>query len=165
MTTSNQFHDHITFHTPLPLHFQPWFHASTLNYCLSSPIRHVSFSVSHQSIMSSLAAPSQALYAGPLNQDQFVVDTPLVISSALLPVPGNLVKKVQSGMFVDMKEILSDSVALLQRLGEISSSQIPHNPCLRGSGIYPRYPLTWVKSMVWWLYQCLPHYSALLLLS
>ena len=60
--------------------------------------------------------PFPSLYAGPLNQDQFVVDNPMVISSALLSDLANLVKKVQSGMFVDMKEIFSDSVALLQRL-------------------------------------------------
>ena len=80
--------------------------------------------------MTSLASPSQTLSACPLIQDQLVVDTPLVVSSALRRVPGKLVRKVQSGMFVDMKEILSDNVSLLQRLGEISSGQLPQNPSL-----------------------------------
>ena len=97
------------------------------NTSVAMSLSQPSPSMSQQSIMSSLATPSQTLSAGPLDQDQLVVDTPLVVSSALPPVPGKLVKKVQSGMFVDMKKILSDNVSLLQRLGKISSGQLPHN--------------------------------------
>ena len=101
-------------------------------------------SMSQHSIMSSLATPSQTLSVCPLGQDQLVVDTPLVVSSALPPVPGKLVKNVQSGMFVDMKEILSDNVSLLQRLGEISSGQLPHNPSLSVKLRVVPDILTWV---------------------
>ena len=127
--------DVIPFYTPSylppPIDFQLGSMPPPSSVALSgTSLSQPSPSVSQHSIMSSLASPSQTLSACPLSQDQLVVDTPLVVSSALPPVPGKLVRKVQSGMFVDMKEILSDNVSLLQRLGEISSGQLPQNPSL-----------------------------------
>ena len=43
---------------------------------------------------------------------------PLILSSALPPVSTRVVKKIRTGAFVDLKDLVSDNVALLQRLQE-----------------------------------------------
>ena len=42
----------------------------------------------------------------------------LTLSSALPPIPGKVVERIWAGSFVDLKELLPDNVALLQRLQE-----------------------------------------------
>ena len=68
------------------------------------------------SLASLLATPLSSL--GPAHVGRAV---PLVLSSALPPVPARAVDKIRSGLFIDFKELLLDNVALLQRLAETSS--------------------------------------------
>ena len=67
---------------------------------------------------------------------------PLVMSSALPPIPAKVVERIRSGAHVELKELLPDNVALLQRLQETNTSgQAPGHPSrLRDI----RDPLTWV---------------------
>ena len=68
------------------------------------------------SLASLLATPLSSL--GPALVGRAV---PLVLSSALPPVPARAVDKIRSGLFIDFKELLPDNVALSQRLAETSS--------------------------------------------
>ena len=44
---------------------------------------------------------------------------PLVLTSALPPIPGKAVEKILKGQFIDFKELLMDSVALMTQLQEL----------------------------------------------
>ena len=79
------------------------------------------------SLASLLATPLSSL--GPASVGRAV---PLVLSSALPPVPARAVDKIRSGLFIDFKELLPDNVALSQQLAETSSllSGVPP-ACLR----------------------------------
>ena len=48
---------------------------------------------------------------------------PLIISSALLPIPARMVEKIRNGSFVELKELLSDNVALVQRIQETTAGR------------------------------------------
>ncbi len=43
----------------------------------------------------------------------------LLLSPALSPIPANIVEKIKSGEYVDMKEMLGDNIALHQRMEEV----------------------------------------------
>ena len=43
----------------------------------------------------------------------------LLLSPALSPIPANIVEKIKSGEYVDMKELLGDNIALHQRMEEV----------------------------------------------
>ena len=67
---------------------------------------------------------------------------PLLLSSALPPIPARTVEKIRSWAFVEMRELLPDNVALLQRLQEMVFPRHPPpaNPsCLRDI----QDPLSW----------------------
>ena len=49
--------------------------------------------------------------------------SPLTLSSALPPIPGKLVERIQSRVYIDFKEFLSDNVMLLQRLRELNQGR------------------------------------------
>ena len=69
---------------------------------------------------------------------------PLVLSSALPPIPAKAVEKIQGGGFIDFKELLVDNSMLLQRLQElgISNQNLPvHQSRLREV----QDPLTWLS--------------------
>ena len=70
---------------------------------------------------------------------------PLILSSALPAVPAKVVDKINNGLFVELKELLIDNMALLQRLQEVghpSSHQLLSTPTrLRDI----QDPLTWVS--------------------
>ena len=68
------------------------------------------------SLASLLATPLSSLGPAPVGRA-----VPLVLSSALPPVPARAVDKIQSGLFIDFKELLPNNVALSQRLAETSS--------------------------------------------
>ena len=68
------------------------------------------------SLASLLATPLSSLGPAPVG-----IAVPLVLSSALPPVPARAVDKIRSGLFIDFKELLPDNVALSQRLAETSS--------------------------------------------
>ena len=67
---------------------------------------------------------------------------PLVMSSALPLIPAKVVGRIRSGAHVELKELLPDSVTLLQRLQETNTSgqALGHPSRLRDI----RDPLTWV---------------------
>ena len=58
---------------------------------------------------------------------------PLVLASALLPIPGRAVEKISKGQFIDFKELLSDKVALVSQLRELGAvaSSASSRSCLR----------------------------------
>ena len=63
------------------------------------------------------APPSLAsLLATPLANLGPSRTAPLVLSSALSPIPGKVVEVIQAGHFVDFKDLLPDNVALKQRV-------------------------------------------------
>ena len=68
------------------------------------------------SLASLLATPLRGLGPAPVGRA-----VPLVLSSALPPVPARAVHKIRSGLFIDFKELLPNNVALSQRLAETSS--------------------------------------------
>ena len=75
--------------------------------------------------------------AAPKSQPQ-----PLVMSSALPPIPAKVVEKIRSGAHVELKELLPDNVALLQRLQETNTAGQTAGVPSRLRDI--RDPLTWV---------------------
>ena len=69
------------------------------------------------SLTSTGAPPSLAsLLATPLANLGPSRTAPLVLSSALLPIPEKVVEAIQAGHFVDFKDLLPDNVALKQRV-------------------------------------------------
>ena len=88
--------------------------------------------------LESLAAPS-----GPLPlQATAAKASPLILSSALPPIPAKVVDRIRAGSFVDLKELLPDNMALLQRLQETSTGpQAASGSSSRMREI--RDPLTW----------------------
>ncbi|XP_019858996.1 PREDICTED: uncharacterized protein LOC109587203 [Amphimedon queenslandica] len=71
----------------------------------------------HQSLSPAGASPSLAtLLATPLANLGPSKTPPLVLSSALPPIPGKVVESIRSGAFVDFRDLLSDNVALRQRV-------------------------------------------------
>lgn len=74
------------------------------------------------------ASPSLVtLLATPLANLGPTKTPPLVLSSALPPVPGKVVEAIRSGTFVDFRDLLTDNVALKQRVvdgGLLSSSSL-----------------------------------------
>ena len=68
---------------------------------------------------------------------------PLVLASALPPIPGKAVEKILKGQFMDFKELLMDNVALmsqLQELGAGAASAVGSRSHLRDVSD----PVTWV---------------------
>ena len=69
---------------------------------------------------------------------------PLILSSALPPVPARAADKIWAGQFIEFKELLSDNVALLQRLQDMGVANQPHS--LGHSWMREVHdPLTWVS--------------------
>ena len=69
------------------------------------------------SFTSAGAPPSLAsLLATPLASLGPSRTTPLVLSSALPPIPGKVVEAIRAGHYVDSKDLLPDNVALRQRM-------------------------------------------------
>lgn len=84
-----------------------------------------------------------------------VAATGTCLSPGSEPFPARLVNKVQSGAFVEMKELLGDNIALLSELDNFHGSH--HFACVPGSA-KPR--LREVSSLGSWLY-CFMAYLAL----
>ena len=62
-------------------------------------------------LINSLSTASlYSVEGGPISSSQ---------SSALPPIPGKIVEKVKQGAYVELKELLADNLALLQRLKEL----------------------------------------------
>ena len=91
---------------------------------------------------SSLPDPSPAWLAELLCVTPTPATAPLVLASALPPIPGRAVKKISKAQFIDFKELLNDNVALvsqLRKLGAVASSTSSWS-CL----CEVTDPLTWV---------------------
>ena len=88
-----------------------------------------------------------ALLNTPIPTSTVLKPHALVLSPALPPIPNRLADKIRGGTFVEMKELLGDNIALLQRLEEVQghpSSQLvlaPTSARLREVSS----PLTWVS--------------------
>ena len=97
-----------------------------------------SLSLPSLSELESLVAP-----LGPLPQQVTAFKaSPLLLSSALPPISANVVDRICAGSFVDLKELLPDNMALLQRLQETSTGpRAASGGCSRKREI--RDPLTW----------------------
>ena len=88
-----------------------------------------------EALATQLAAPRSS---APAPRSQL----PLLLSSALPPIPARVVEKIRTGAFVEMRELLPDNVSLLQRLQETS---LPgHPPPATPSRLRDiRDPLSW----------------------
>ena len=69
--------------------------------------------------LSSLLATPLPLLLGQTPTEK---SDPLILSSALPPISGKMVERVQGGKFVEFKEFLKDNVLLLQKLRELGLS-------------------------------------------
>ena len=81
---------------------------------------------------------------------------PLLLSPSCAPLPRKLVDKIRNGEFIDMKELLTDNIALLWQLEEVQPgpSVIHHSL----GGARPR--LREVSSITTWVY-CFLYYCAI----
>lgn len=71
----------------------------------------------------------------------------LILSSALQPIPGRLVRRIRSGEFVEMRDLLSDNVALHEQLESI---QGPLISAVTPAGLRPR--VREVPSLISWVF-------------
>ncbi len=69
--------------------------------------------------------------------------SPLILSSALPPIPGKIIGKVANGQYVGFKEVLADNIAFLRKLQEVSVTSLHHTPATRMRDIQD--PLSWVS--------------------
>ena len=75
----------------------------------------------------------------------------MILSPAADPIPQNLVVRIQSGQFVEMRDLLADNIALLSQLSSLQGT-LPLNTANRTT-------LREVPSLVSWLY-CFNAYVA-----
>ena len=69
------------------------------------------------------AAPFVSLAAAPCKTKS------LVYSPALPPIQAKALEKIRSGIYFDLKELLPDNIALIQRLQEIGTiASLAHPP-------------------------------------
>ena len=88
-----------------------------------------------EALATQLAAPRSS---APAPRSQL----PLLLSSALPPIPARVVEKIRTGVFVEMRELLPDNVSLLQPLQETSLPD--HPPPATPSRLRDiRDPLSW----------------------
>ena len=81
----------------------------------------------------------------------------LRLSSAFAPLPAKLVEKIQSGQYVEMKDLLADSMVLQGQLDEIHAH--PAHPL----PVVARPHLRDIDSLMMWIY-CFLTYAACRLL-
>ena len=93
--------------------------------------------------------------SGPSPLPQTSSSTGLILSPAAAPFPRKLVDKVKSGQFVEMRELLSDNIALIQQLEDIQGFPVHMVGATR-----PR--LREVSSLPTWCY-CFLGYVAILI--
>jgi hypothetical protein len=120
----------------------------------SSEATSVTWSVP-QLLASSLAQPPLFAQASSgLNAPSGATPLPYSLSPATEPFPQKLVEKVRSGQFVEMRELLSDNISLLQQLDTVSMQCLPVLPGV----LKPR--LREVNTLASWVY-CFPAYLAI----
>ena len=91
---------------------------------------------------SSLPDPSPAWLAKLLGVALAPATAPLVLASALPPIPGRAVEKISKGQFVDFKELLNDNIALVSQLRELGAVVSSTSSWSRLREVTD--PLTWV---------------------
>ena len=57
-----------------------------------------------------------------------------VLASTIPPIPAKIVQKIQSNQFVDMKDLLPDNVALLDKLDGLGQALLHHQALVRACG-------------------------------
>ena len=91
---------------------------------------------------SPLPDPSPAWLAELLGVTPAPATAPLVLASALPPIPGRAVEKISKGHFIDFKELLNDNVALVSQLRELGA--VVSSASSRSRLHEVTDPLTWV---------------------
>ena len=71
----------------------------------------------------------------------------LILSSALQPIPGRVVRRIRSGEFIKMRDLLSDNAALHEQLESI---QGPLLSAVTPAGLRPR--VREVPSLISWVF-------------
>ena len=56
------------------------------------------------------------------------------LASTIPPIPAKIVQKIQSNQFVDMKDLLPDNVALLDKLDGLGQALLHHQALVRACG-------------------------------
>ena len=91
---------------------------------------------------SSLPDPSPAWLAELQGVTPTPATAPLVLASALPPIPGRAVEKIFKGQFIDFKELLNDNVALVSQLRDLGA--VASSASSRSRLCEVTNPLTWV---------------------
>ena len=91
---------------------------------------------------SPLPDPSPAWLAELLGVAPAPATAPLVLASALPPIPGRAVEKISKGQFIDFKELLNDNIALVSQLRELGA--VASSASSRSRLREVTDPLTWV---------------------
>ena len=69
---------------------------------------------------------------------------PLAYSPVLPPIPAKAVEKIRSGAYLDLKELLIDNVALVERIQGLGNAVVVHSPQSTVKLRSISDPLTWV---------------------
>ena len=85
---------------------------------------------------------SSLLCTQPTSSAALAKAAPLILSSALPPIPARAVAKIRNGSFIDLKDLLVDNQALMQRLQEVNPSGIQTGNLSKLRDIQD--PLTWI---------------------
>ena len=107
----------------------------------------ISIGTTHPSLVTSHLTGLTAGDLLNLSQPPTTAASGMILSSSIEPIPPRLVQRIQSGQFVEMRELLSDNLALFQQMetlhGQASWSLAPpsHRPRTRE-----------VPSLVSWLF-------------
>lgn len=88
---------------------------------------------------------------------RLTIDTSISLSPAAEPIPSKLVDKIRSGQFIEIRELLTDNIALLQQMDSLKMPGIPF-PILPGA-LKPHWRE--VSTLPSWLY-CFLAYVAIL---
>ena len=125
---------------------------------LASSLMGTTSSAAFSPIMSPAAlAPSMSPAATPDHPAVGSKPQPLMLSSALPPIPTKVVEKILKGDNLDMKELLADNVALLRRIQEVNAG-INHQAITTTSKLREiADPLTWTYCMLSFLAVKVPH--------
>ena len=111
--------------------------------------------------MSGLAPiPTTEVFAGAAGLATSSASTPtsvpgqaMLLSSALPPIPANVVAKIKSGQYVPMKELLADNMSLCNQLETLPGTQLGYTGLPKPRLREVQSLLTWVSC--WYMWQSL----------
>ena len=139
---------YVVFTTPSSAFPPPHRHAYTGSPASPSSLQSVAITPSLPSIIPTEQEGNTqsiaCLLNTPIPTPVFTPNQALVLSPGLPPIPNRLVENIRAGHFVEMKELLGDNIALLQRLEEVQGTHtsqwtLPPNSREVSS------PLTWIS--------------------